>query len=50
MALEIVKVLSKTTKINTKQQKNRCKLLIFSCQNQNSTRILNTFTVSLAIG
>ncbi|MEY3788179.1 MAG: hypothetical protein RLZ75_2386, partial [Pseudomonadota bacterium] len=44
--IETVKVLSKTTKINTKQQKKRCKPLILICQNQNSTRILNTFAVS----
>ena len=34
---ETVKVLSKTTKINTKQQKTFCNSLILVCRNQNST-------------
>ena len=43
---ETVKVLSKATKINTTEQKNCYKSLILGFRNQNSTRILNTFTVS----
>ena len=45
---ETVKVLSKTTKIDTQQQKICYNLLIVRCQHQNSARILNTFTVSIA--
>ena len=47
---EAVKVLSKTAKIDKNQQKNRCNLLIFSCQHSKFTPNLEYFHSLWSLG